>query len=149
MRQTRKRIHPLCCLTRKKPLRRACQSHERPLSCLTALCQRMIPASITWGSCALVDMTTTAQDRVYCAKPITFVLRVIASARKHAVRPSSRARTLSPREAYLRRILHAVEGAESNRLKIKNRMVMNRGKRNPRRACNISNLSKRGYLEAG
>ena len=56
----------------------------------------------TWGSCALVAMTTTAQGRVYCEKPITFVLRVIASELKNAVRPSSRARTLSPRVAYLR-----------------------------------------------
>jgi hypothetical protein len=46
----------------------------------------MTPASITWGSSALVTMTTTAQDRVYCAKPITFVWRVIASEPKNAVR---------------------------------------------------------------
>ena len=43
---------PLLCLTRKKLPLRVYQSHKHPLSCLTAIHQRMTPASITWGSCA-------------------------------------------------------------------------------------------------
>ena len=65
-------------------------------------------------------MTTTAQGRVYCEKPIIFVLRVIASELKNAVRLSSRARTLSPRVAYLRTARAREHGNAASLLRISN-----------------------------
>jgi len=65
-------------------------------------------------------MTTTAQGRVYCERLITFVLRVIVSELKSAVRPSSRARTFSPRAAYIRSTRDREHGTATSVLRIYN-----------------------------